>query len=289
MTAAGRCAIITLCSANRHDHLLNQRAAVEQLALGHPLEHIVVWLDLQLPPELPGATVLQVPPGALGLRLAAARNRGAACALASGATVLIFLDADCIPGPELVKRYLSAAEKHPGSLLGGPVTYLPEAFALPDPRDDAAAIWAAATRPHPSRPAPPPGETTVATDHQYVLFWSLSFALGADTWARLGGFHEDYEGYGGEDTDFGSAAQAASIPLIWVGGADAYHQHHPTAMPPWQHLDDIVRNAGLYFDRWGQWPMGGWLREFATAGAIRLVGGRWQRSRGDISAGSLSR
>ena len=49
-----------------------------------------------------------------------------------------------------------------------------------------------------------PGEVVPAQD--YNLFWSLSFALTADTWRRIeaefGGFDEGFSGYGGEDTDF---------------------------------------------------------------------------------------
>ncbi len=35
-----------------------------------------------------------------------------------------------------------------------------------------------------------------------------------------------YVGYGGEETDFAWRLEAAGIPMAWVGGAVAYHQHH---------------------------------------------------------------
>ena len=53
------------------------------------------------------------------------------------------------------------------------------------------------------------------------------------------------------------------MKLCWVGGAWAFHQHHPTATPPAQHLHDILRNATLFKRRWGWWPMTGWLDAFA--------------------------
>jgi hypothetical protein len=91
---------------------------------------------------------------------------------------------------------------------------------------------------------------------------------------KVGGFCEAYEGYGGEDTDFGQLARRAGVELCWVGGAWAFHQHHATATPPTQHLHDILRNAALFHRRWGWWPMIGWLNEFAAAGLARYDPGR---------------
>jgi len=53
-----------------------------------------------------------------------------------------------------------------------------------------------------------------------------------------------------------------------VGGAWAYHQHHPSPDPPVQHLRDIIRNAAVFHRRWGWWPMSGWLHEFERRGLI---------------------
>jgi len=78
---------------------------------------------------------------------------------------------------------------------------------------------------------------------------------------------------GGEDTDFGQLAASHRIDLTWVGGAWAYHQFHPGADPPVQHLDDIVRNASVFHQRWGWWLMTGWLHEFERRGLIVLEPG----------------
>ncbi|PPF90239.1 glycosyltransferase [Subtercola sp. Z020] len=212
--------------------------------------------------------------GAAGarLRLAAGRNAGAAAAQGAGARLLVFLDADCLPGPELLERYAEAAAEHPESVLCGPVTYLPEGA-----RPRTAREFAVATAPHAARPNLPAGETRAAHDDEYRLFWSLSFACADATWRTSGGFAELYEGYGAEDTDFASTLRERRIDLRWVGGAHAYHQYHPTSSPPWQHLDDILRNGALYNARWGSWPMQGWLAAFEEAGAIERVGGGWRR------------
>jgi N-acetylglucosaminyl-diphospho-decaprenol L-rhamnosyltransferase len=261
-------AVVTIGSAARLDHLRRQ----QRFLMTEPVRRIVVWLDADAPPPVPefaGAELVHVPPGEQGMRLAAGRDRGAERALAGGATLLVFLDADCLPGPSLLTRYRTAAAQHPSGLLCGPVTYLPEGVLPAD-----AAALPALTAPHAARPAPPDGENVLG---EHRLFWSLSFAVTAETWRAVGGFDEAYEGYGGEDTDFAYAARAAHVPLVWVGGAHAYHQHHPTSAPPWQHLDDILRNGRLFADRWGTWPMEGWLEAFAAAGAIEHTSTGWAR------------
>ncbi len=58
------------------------------------------------------------------------------------------------------------------------------------------------------------------------------------------------------------------MPLHWVGGAWAYHQHREVSSPPREHLADIVRNARRFRDRWGRWPMEGWLGAFADEGLV---------------------
>ncbi|MFD6418789.1 glycosyltransferase family 2 protein [Streptomyces sp. NPDC060194] len=267
-----RIAVITL-AAGRHRHLALQQAA---LAAGSraPHQYVVVAMDdaglgAVLAGRPPAATVVDCPVRDGVLPLARARNLGAVHALDRGADLLVFLDVDCAPGERLLERYAQVARDpaHRRSLLCGTVAYLPP----PPPAGYRLADLPALAAPHPARPSPAPDETRRSADHP--LFWSLSFALTAETWHAVGGFGEEYEGYGGEDTDYGQRARAAGVPLTWVGGAPAFHQHHPVSSPPVRHLDDILRNARLFHRRWGWWPMTGWLDAFAERGLIR-----WNRS-----------
>ncbi|UXA13477.1 glycosyltransferase family 2 protein [Mycobacterium sp. SMC-8] len=259
-------AVITIVHG-RHRHL---RAQIRGLQCStEPVDdHVVVALgdpDVVAVAESerhPGYVVSC--PAAAPLPLARARNAGARSALDRGAELLIFLDVDCIPSAVLTGRYRAAARRaeHRDALLCGPVTYLPPA----GPAGYDLATLDDHRRPHAARPSPPDGTVLPTTD--YALFWSLSFAVRAGTWDRIGGFCEEYVGYGGEDTDFGQCAAARGVPMCWVGGAHAFHQHHPVENPPVRHLDDIVRNAHIYHRRWGTWPMGGWLDAFAEQGLI---------------------
>ena len=167
-------------------------------------------------------------------------------------------------GPGLLDGYLDAwSRTAPGPrLLSGTVSYLD-----PPGSDGYSPAELEAARPHPARPAPAPGQLVLAEDLR--LFWSLSFAVDAPTWSAAGGFDEGYEGYGGEDTDFGQRAASADAALWWVGGAPAYHQWHPVSDPPVEHLADIVRNANRFRERWGWFPMHGWLDAFAARGLAR--------------------
>ncbi|RSS50025.1 glycosyltransferase family 2 protein [Streptomyces sp. WAC07061] len=266
MPGGDRVAVITPV-AGRHGHL-----ALQQTALGlgtrAPEPYVVVTMDDPAAGALAGrgsppAEVVPLPvPCAGRLPLAAARNAGARRAVESGAGVLVFLDVDCVPGPGTVARYAEAACD--GALLCGTVAYLPP----PPPGGYRLGDLARTAAPHPARPAPGPGRVVPGGDPD--LFWSLSFAVTAATWRRIGGFCEEYTGYGGEDTDFARLAQAAGVDLCWLGGAPAYHQYHPVTDPPVQHLADILRNGALFRRRWGHWPMLGWLHAFARMGLARL-------------------
>jgi len=266
-------AVITVV-AERHGHLRLQLQGAAR-STRRADQHIVVAMDDPTVAELcpPSATVLSVPRSGGRLPLAAARNAGAQQALRAGANVLIFLDVDCIPSPELIARYETVALRRDDAILSGTVLY------LPPPPDDGYVLTELSTlaSAHPSRPNLHHAEER---DIDHTLFWSLSFALTAQTWSRIGGFHPSYVGYGGEDTDFAALARSLDIRHTAVGGAAAYHQWHPSPDPPVQHLDDILRNGRIFRDRWGWWPMRGWLQQFEHLGLVTHdpVSDHWERA-----------
>jgi len=268
-----RTAVVTIAHG-RHEHLTQQHRS---LALAHrrPDLYLVVAMDDR---DLVASTVgglrrevVTVDHDPRGLPLAAARNRGVRAAAEQGAEVVVLLDVDCLAGPDLVEAYDAVVTDEPGAVWSGPVTYLPP----PPPQGYDLLGLADLDDPHPARPAPAPGERVLGAEPD--LFWSLSFATTPIAWDRVGGFCEDYVGYGGEDTDFGRLVVAAGLQLGWVGGARAYHQHHEVERPPVRHLDDILRNGRVFRERWGSWPMGGWLAAFEAEGLVRRVGDDWVR------------
>ncbi len=268
-------AVLTIASG-RHTHLLGQ---VGGLSLGTrpPDLHVVVAMgdDELRRRRVPIFTdrwqtiTAGMPVGRRGLPLAAARNEAARLAVEQGADVLIWLDVDCVPSRSLVQRYTEVViegDRPSPALWCGDVGYLPPAPPTGYPLQRLAEI----AEHHPARPPLPVGRTI--PEERFELFWSLSFAMAADDFLRVGGFCEDYTGYGGEDTDFAQVVQAAGGSLTWVGGATAYHQHHDSTAPPVDHREAIVRNANLFHGRWGWWPMDGWLSAFAERGLARRAG-----------------
>lgn len=220
--------------------------------------------------------VVDLPDSPGGLPLAAARNAAASRAIELGAEALIFLDVDCIPSPTLIARYRQVFESvrvtDAPLILAGEVAYLPSGVT-----DFHPASLSAVAAPHPARPVLDPDTLRFAAD--VTLFWSLSFAMKAGDWARAGGFDERYVGYGGEDTDFAERVRSLGGRMLWVGGARAYHQFHENSMPPFHHLDDIVRNARIFHATWGWWPMSGWLHAFHRAGLIDFDGNEIREAR----------
>lgn len=272
-------AVVTTVTG-RHDHLLNQRHALANGAC-LPDQHVVVSMgDPEIGPLLadePACRVVEIDASA-PLPIAKSRNVGAEVAISGGARTLIFLDADCIPSKALVGRYaaLAGTPDHERSILCGQVSYAPSGVRYAGDVE----LLAAGSAPHPARPRLEVGQVLPTVD--YSLFWSLSFAVSSNSWGELGGFCESYVGYGGEDTDFGECARRAGLTMLWVGGADAYHQYHPVSDPPVEHLDEILANARVFEARWGWWPMQGWLRDFESAGLISYnrCARRWTRMPG---------
>ncbi len=216
-----------------------------------PDELVIVFMN-ELPYSLPQTsfpvkTVIlnseeQIP-------LAKARNLGAKNAQYEN---LVFLDVDCIPDIGLLALYKNMDEE---KLHSGVVRYLSKTatehidferlfeMSLPDAiRSSLDAI-------------------------PYELFWSLNFACNRKVFNKIGGFNEEFTGYGGEDTDFAFRARDANIQ-IEKSGATAFHQYHDSYQPPLNHFSAIVKNAKLFHSIWNKWPMEGWLIQFESLGLI---------------------
>ncbi|MEM8808268.1 MAG: galactosyltransferase-related protein [Cyanobacteria bacterium P01_G01_bin.38] len=193
------------------------------------------------------------------LPLATARNMAVAAAKGD---FLLFLDVDCIPDHGCISEYLRGHAASSDAVLMGAVYYLERPLSTTWTLDQLQQI----ASPHPIRD--PQVQTFLQPEPNYNLFWTLSFGLSRRQFERVGGFCEAYRGYGAEDTDFARLLETQSIELRWIPSARAYHQYHASQVPPYPHLDSIIGNAQVYYDRWGSWPMEKWLSAFAQAGYI---------------------
>ena len=163
-------------------------------------------------PPATSCTVGRRPGG--GLPLAAARNPGVARRpRAPAPTCWSSSTSTAWPGPALVGGVRRRGHRAtPTCVWSGPVTYLPRGRR-------------AATRPRrprgPRRPAPRPAEpraraSGAGSRRPRPLLVAVLRRAPRRTWARLGGFCEDYVGYGGEDTDFGAGARRGGR-RAWLG------------------------------------------------------------------------
>ena len=205
--------------------------------------------------ELPFKVNSSVLSSDIACPLAAARNKGANLASFDR---LIFLDVDCIPGRDYMQCFDSAWEDH--CLLSGAVRYLSAEASF---KSDLFAKLDYYSNADPIR--------SNLDILPYELFWSLNFGCSNALFRRIGGFDENYLGYGAEDTDFSFAARTEKIPLKSID-AVAYHQHHTAFSPPLNHLSDIVPNATLFHQKWKVWPMKGWLKQFEEMGLVHWKG-----------------
>ena len=250
--------VVTL-AGGRPDHLRNLVIGLTRQT--QPPVELIVAVIQDSAYDLPDAPfpIRQLMIAGGDLPLATARN---AAAGAAKGDALIFLDMDCIPTPTLVADYARRLAELDG-LLMGEVMYLPGGATAGT--WDSAGFADVAVR-HSDRRGPPAEGIELCND--YRCFWSLNFAMRRDTFLRVGGFHEGYRGYGGEDTDFGKVLDTAGVPIAWIRGGLVHHQYHPHHMPPVHHIDSVVRNAQLFETRWGYRTMGHWLYAFRLMGLV---------------------
>lgn len=242
--------VITI-THNRNKHLENLIRGLE-LSSMQPTELVIVYMNqiepLHIRTLLPIREIHINSDGTLPL--ARARNVGANAALNEQ---LVFLDVDCIPSRTMCEHILTVAPDSKSLTMGTPRYITPGSVIneIDDTAMDAMSVE------HKDRQHIPQGKTDA-----YTLFWSLCFAVTQSTFRKIGGFDENYTGYGGEDTDFALMAQKNDIPF-YIASAHCYHQYHPVYKPPVQHIDDIVINSNYFYDKWQKWPMEGWLQKFA--------------------------
>ena len=260
---------VSVCTLlrGRQEHFDHLVAGLRAQTLA-PDELVVAYMQDE-PPEMSGDCAFPVRmrrvPGE-PMPLAAARN---AAADAASGDVLAFLDVDCIPDKDFVRRAGEAAS------TDGEGVYLPEVRYLPgepggwlDPAariPDYPRLERRGCR-HPSKQ--PLAGCSTSPIHDFGELWGLAFILARDTWHAAGGMDEDYVGYGAEETDFGRRLRHSGARLYWLGGTICYHQHHHVHNPPLQHFDSILRNASLFQRKWGERCMEYWIDDFKRRGLV---------------------
>lgn len=185
-----------------------------------PDEVVVADDGSRRPPRVPPGTRL-VRQADHGFRAAAARNLGVA---ASSGDVLVLLDADTHPEPELVERIVALPEALPEALVVGRRRHADLAGTDPSTRVEEVA---------PTRELPEPDWLRDAYDgtrdlldadgsaHRFVI----SAVLACSRWwyDEIGGFDESFRSYGGEDWELAHRSWTAGGLLAHRRDAVAWH------------------------------------------------------------------
>src|SRR5258708_3165034 len=121
-------------------------------------------------------------------------------------------------------RHTAAAREHAEAILCGPVTYLPPPGGL-------CAFHTRGARRSASGAARGGDDEGAIASTDYALFWSLSFAMTATTWSAAGDSASASAAMAASTPISRNAPPRAGVPMRWVGGAHAFHQHHPVIDP----------------------------------------------------------
>jgi GT2 family glycosyltransferase len=159
-----------------------------------------------------------------GLGAAAARNRGAEEAKGS---ILLFMDDDVEPDPDLVEAHLRAHAAPPGRVVMGP---------YPHSVRGRSSFYNMRTRAwwdgHFAR------VSRAGHRFEYRDLVSGNLSMPADLYRELGGFDPRILGAGGEDYEFGVRLIKAGVDISFEPGARAVHHQHETMV-----LEGSLRRA----------------------------------------------
>ena len=282
-------ASVCIPTYNRREALMAGLRAFEQQTIPMGRFEVIVAIDgstdgteaalARLRPSYPLRWILQPNRG-----IAAARN--AAARLATH-PVVIFLDDDQIPVPDLVAAHLAAQDGHGDVLVQGSYP-----LAVGFDRLGASLAYERSRR------------NAMRTIGQKLAssrtLWAGNFSVRRDTWGRVNGFDEAFTGWGSEDTDFGLRLSAVSIPLISCEDARSYHQHwvgyeawRRQAYSAGQAAVRLARKHGLPLAEIAPTETDGWLNRGLVqawrhspraidAGGRLFVGGLWLADRAGI-------
>ena len=178
-------------------------------------------------------------------RAGATRNLGARYSIGQ---LLIFLDTDVVPDPDLVVAH--TAHYCPRvALLGYRRCYPLELVRPFEPPLDYDALYRHST---PDWRLDAYGSWRPADLHLH--FFGCNYSIPADLFSELGGHDERFEGWGGEDTDIGYriVESGHEIVPLWGMGLVTHLDHPPRAMPNHDQVwhaspaEPLRRNGGKF-------------------------------------------
>lgn len=243
--------IVTAATENKKDHLLNLRKTIQMHA--PEVTHLIVTVGEEpWEPWEDADTVFLKKKNDEPFNISLCRNVGLTAAAEMGAENLIMLDADCMVGKDTIRLYVDAIGKHTDGVICGPVNWMTPA---PDGGYDLDSLDENSTKEF-KRQFPDSGKTVKCDESEWWTLFGLSFAMSASAWQKsvdeFGGFCEEFDGWGLDDTDYGyQIIRSKELDLYLLGGAIVFHQFHTSYVPPVDKAKDLAKNSNLFWKRNG--------------------------------------
>lgn len=178
----------------------------------------------------------------------------------AGGDVLIFLDSDCIPAPDLLSTY--AVHFAPGAFYLGGVYYLKQQLSDTVLQNHQSfsrqEFWARAAQSQNLKIGSArrnfkrywKSKLYIALNFRKPKIWGGNCAVNHDVFEKINGYDENYAGYNKSDSDLRNRLVKGSyraVPLQTK--ARAYHLYHP--VEKWRTVPQIIdQNEHPYF----KWP-----------------------------------
>ena len=247
---SNRFSVVTIVK-NRTQQLANLINNLEQAEL-KPAELIIVWMA---PPS--DSSLIQSPHFQIhhrfatseDLPIAQARNKGfSSCSYEK----IFHLDVDCLCHPAFFSHAIEQWQSN--TLYTATVVQVKD---MPENADFNRVSRDKKQHVH-GNSQPIPANTA---------FRSSVFGISKADFSRIGGFDEEYHGFGIGDIDFATRAHTAGMVLTTLN-YDVYTQYRANYDYPINHLLDIVTNANVFHSKWGYYPATHWLAAFVKSGFV---------------------
>ena len=154
-----------------------------------------------------------------------ARNRGIAEARGE---IILLTDADMLADINLLYEHLKAHEKHPNAAYEGlTMNYLENGQTAPYIKEKLQ-----------------PGQKL-----KFSYFLTGNLSIKKQTLEEIGGFDQDFAGYGWEDIELGYRMIKAGVPLYYLPSAVNYHDHPVAAEDMLKRKYHMGRSAQIFYQK----------------------------------------
>jgi GT2 family glycosyltransferase len=168
------------------------------------------------------------------------RGQGAARNLAireARGEILLFMDDDIIPGPDLLAEHLHWHDRYPDSVSAvlGFVTWSPEVRPTPFMN------WMGL-----DGPLFEYGHFTVGAEVDFRSFYTCNLSLKTNFLREGAGFDEEFTGYGWEDIELGYRLQKRGMRLRYNQAAIGYHYKRMTFADACRRAETVARSFPIF-------------------------------------------